>query len=368
VAAAGGANGRPPERIGLVIGQLTTGGAEGQLRLLSEGLDRSAFDPIVYCLSDQTEPYRELLRAAGVPVEVITGSRLARVAGLRRRLRADRIALVHAWLFIANAYAWAATRGTSAALVTSARNCKRSGRVLDALNRRAFRASDAIIVNSEQVRHYIQREYGAPGGHIAVVHNAIDLQRFRTVARSPGAGPCVVMVGRLVTQKNPLLFVAGAAALRRRIPSARFLLVGDGPMRGAIAAAVRAAGLEASCTLAGERTDVEVMLRDADLFWLTSSWEGLPNVIIEAMASGLPVVATDVGGTRELMSDGREGYVIAAGDAEALVARSVDILTDPALHARMRAAARARAETFGVAAMVAATGAVYDRTLRRRAA
>ncbi|MGH7790037.1 MAG: glycosyltransferase, partial [Candidatus Binatia bacterium] len=271
-------------------------------------------------------------------------------------------------LFIANAYAWAASRGAPWALVTSARNCKRTGRVLDTLNRRAFGRSDAIIVNSEQVQHYIEREYRAPSARIAVVYNAIDLQRFqpRAEAGLASAGPRVAMVGRLVAQKNPQLFVAAAAQLRVQRPDVRFLLVGDGPLRGQLERSVTDAGLADCITFAGERSDVEVLLHSADLFWLTSDWEGLPNAVIEAFACGLPVVATDVGGTAELLRDGVEGYLIAPGDCDALVAKSVAILGDPERQGRMRAAARQRAESFGRPAMVRATQAVYERALAGR--
>jgi glycosyltransferase involved in cell wall biosynthesis len=358
-----------PLRVGLVIGQLTTGGAEGQLRLLSEGFDRGAVHPTVYCLSGATDPYGPRLERAGIPVRVIAGGRLGRARALRAQLRRDRIQVAHAWLFIANAYAWAASRGAGWALVTSARNCKRSGRVLDLLNRRAFRASDAIIVNSTQVQRYIETEYGAPAERIAMVRNAIDLARFRPGGAAPVAGgPTIVTVGRLVKQKNPLLFVAAAAELRRRMPGARFVMIGDGPLRPAVEAAVAAAALTDCCTLAGEREDIEGALAGADLFWLTSDWEGLPNAVIEALASGLPVVATDVGGTAELVRRGIDGYIVPAGDRDALVARAAEILADPELHARMRRAARERAEAFGVAAMVEATRAVYARALARRAA
>lgn len=354
-------------RVGLVIGQLSTGGAEGQLRLLCEGFERSAVSPTVYCLSAQTDPYRALLERAGVPVRVIVGGRLGRARQLRRALAADRVDVVHAWLFIANAYGWAAGLGDSRILVTSARNCKRQGRFLDAMNRRAFGASDAIIVNSAQVQQYIEREYHAPSERITVIPNAIDLQRFRPQTRS-AAAPVIVTVGRLVAQKNPLLFVAAAAALRQRLPAARFTLIGDGPMRADVEAAVRAAGLADACVLAGERSDVDELIGQGDLFWLTSDWEGLPNALIEALACGLPAVVTDVGGTRDLVRDGQEGFVVAAGDRAGLVARSHAILSDAALHARMRAAARRRAESFGVQRMVQATQAVYERALARRAA
>jgi glycosyltransferase involved in cell wall biosynthesis len=352
----------------MVIGQLSTGGAEGQLRSLCEGLDPAVALPVVYCLSADTEPYGPLLERAGVSVRVLAGGRLGRVAALRRALIADGIDVVHAWLFIANAFAWAATRG-GPPLVTSARNCKRSGRLLDLLNRRAFAASSTIVVNSAQVRDYIATVYRAPRHQISVVYNAIDLERFQPrPPEPPRATPLVVMVGRLVAQKNPRLFVAAAAALRQRLPGVRFQLVGNGPLRGAVEKAVRASGMAEHIELAGERRDVPELLRAADLFWLTSDWEGLPNAVLEAMASGLPVVATDVGGTAELLDAGVEGYVVAAGDCDALVERSVWILADGARLAQMRVAARARAERFGLAQMVGAMQRVYARADGREAA
>lgn len=359
------ANATPPGprlRIGMVIGQLTTGGAEGQLRVLCAGLDPARAAPIVYCLSADREPYGAQLERAGVPLRVLTGGRLARVRALRAALAADRIDVVHAWLFIANAFAWAATRAGGPPLVTSARNCKRSGRLLDALNRRAFADSAAIIVNSRQVGDYIAAAYGAPADRTTVVYNAIDLDRFPPPPTPrPEHAPRVIMVGRLVAQKNPLLFVAAAAALRRRLPAVRFRLVGDGPLRAEVERAARAAELGDALELTGERHDVPALLHDADLFWLTSDWEGLSNAVLEAMAAGLPVVATDVGGTAELVDAGVEGYVVDAGDRDALVARSLEILSDPDRLTRMRAAARARAAQFSRAAMVRATQAVYAR-------
>jgi glycosyltransferase involved in cell wall biosynthesis len=351
-------------QLGLVIGQLTVGGAEGQLYLLCRGLDRAAVRPIVYCLSDRTEPYGPLIEGAGVTLRIITGDRPARVRRLRRLLNADGIDVVHAWLFVANAYAWLATRGTGRLLLTSARNCKRQGGILDWLNRRAFAASDAIVANSQQVAEYIRHEYGAPRERVCVVHNAVDTERFRP-ASDARPSLCVVMIGRLVPQKNPQLFVAAAAAVRAAMPGGcdiRFLLIGDGPLRAQVEADVAAAGLQECCTVMGERRDTPELLRQADLFWLTSGWEGLPNVVLEAMASGLPVVATDVGGTRELIRHGQDGFLIKAGDRDALVAHSLELLRDGEKRRQCSCAARARAEAFAPQRMVTAMQELYVRT------
>jgi len=354
-------------RVALVIGQLTAGGAEGQVAVLCRGLrDNGRFAPIVYCLSEHTEPYGPELEALGVPLRVIGGSRPSRLRRLRRSLAADGVILVHAWLFIANAYAWAANVGTRRPLLTSARNCKRQGRWLDLLNRRAFAASDAIVANSREVATYIERTYGATRERIEVVYNAIDTSRFHPPTKPHDGAPCVAMVGRLVPQKNPLLFVAAAAAVRRKVPAVRFLLVGDGSLRAQVEAAVDANGLRDCCTVAGERHDVPELLRQADLFWLTSEWEGLPNAVLEAMATGLPVVATDVGGAGEIIRPDRDGYLVRAGDRNALVTHALALLTDDERRRRFGRAARERAEEFGPSQMVAAMERLYTRVLQRR--
>ena len=352
-----------PLRVGLVIGQLTTGGAEGQLWLLCRDLDRERFKLTVYCLSDQTAPYGEQIAASGIAVRVVSGGRLARVRALRRWLTADRVNVVHAWLFIANSFAWAASRGGRLTLVTSARNCKRQGRALDFLNRRAFQASAAIVVNSEDVGTYIAEHYTAPRERIRVIYNGIDTHRFHP-ATTPEAmtttlGP-IVTVGRLVAQKNHDLFLRAAAQLTRQIPGLRFVIVGDGPLRPALTAQAAQLGIADQVVFAGERSDVDVLLRDASLFWLTSRWEGLPNVVLEALASAVPVVASDVGGTRELLRSGVGGFVVAAEDQDAFVRHSHALLTDAALRQRFRLAARARAEQFSVAQMVGAFARLYE--------
>jgi glycosyltransferase involved in cell wall biosynthesis len=354
-----------PARLGLIIGQLTAGGAEGQLWLLCRGLDRAAISPIVYCLSDQIEPYGPLITSAGVPLRIISGRRLARLQKLRRWLDADRIDVVHAWLFIANAYAWAANRGGGRPLLTSARNCKRQGRVLDWLNRRAFAASHAIVTNSLQVAEYIEREYGAPRRRIRIIPNGIDTERFhpRDGEAAEVAGP-IVAAGRLVEQKNHALFLRAAAGLARLVPQAQFVIAGDGPLRSALEEQARQLGIADRVRFAGERRDIDTLLRAGSILWLTSRWEGMPNIVLEAMASGLPVITTDVGGVRELIRSGVDGFVVQEGDAGAFVRHSQELL-QPATRQLFAAAARARAEEFSTARMVSALSQLYDKTLGR---
>jgi glycosyltransferase involved in cell wall biosynthesis len=356
-------SGRRPLRVGLVIGQLTTGGAEGQLWLLCRGLDRARFTPVVYCLSDKTEPYGARIEATGTPVRIIAGSRLTRVRTLRRWLVADRIDLVHAWLFIANGFAWVANWSTAQPLITSARNCKQQGRMLNVLNRRAFQASSAIVVNSNDVGTYIADRYSAPQDRIRVIYNGVDTERFHPDSSADDeasgiVGP-IVSIGRLVPQKNHELFLQAARQLSDEISAVRFVIVGDGPLRATLTERARALGIAERVSFVGERADVEDILRSASLLWLPSRTEGLANVVLEALASGVPTIATDVGGTCELIRTGVEGFVVPQEDAAAFAQRSRNILLDSSMRRRFRRAARARAEQFSIARMVAACAQLY---------
>jgi glycosyltransferase involved in cell wall biosynthesis len=119
--------------------------------------------------------------------------------------------------------------------------------------------------------------------------------------------------------------------------------------------------------LLGERADVAALFRDADLYWSTSSWEGLPNVVIEAMACGLPIVATDVGGTRELLQSGREGFLVRPENVDDFVYYGGALLRDAPLRRTMGAAAHARAQQFSLSRMVTGMEHVYDAVLAEAA-
>ena len=351
-------------RVGLIIGQLTVGGAEGQLREMVRHLE-PRFSPTVYCLGGAGTAGQADFERAGVRVRMVGRHGMARAWRLAQLLRKDRIDLVHSWLFIANGYAWGAKLcGARAPLITSARNCKVQGATSRVVNALAFRSSRAIVVNSEDVAAYIAREYRAPRARIRVIHNGVDVDRFRPADR-PGAGGrgSIVTVGRLVVQKDHDLFLRAAARLVQIEPETRFTIVGDGPLRSTLEDQARQLGISDRVTFAGERSDVEQILRGASLFWLTSRWEGMPNVVLEAMASGVPVIATDVGGTRELVRSGTDGFVVPAGEADAFVRHACALLADPALRQRCATAARSRAEEFSIPRMVHAVTQLYQEVL-----
>jgi glycosyltransferase involved in cell wall biosynthesis len=197
-----------------------------------------------------------------------------------------------------------------------------------------------------------------------VIRNGVDPANFRAGEAHSGR-PRLVTVGRLAPPKDAVTFVRALSALRGRPIEAVF--VGDGPDRRAVEEEVRRLGLESVVELLGERDDVPELLARADVFVLSSHSEGLPISILEAMATGLPVVASNVGGVAEVVVDGGTGLLVPPGDAQSLATAIERLLEDPALCRRFGEAGRIRvAEHFDQAAVQQAHLDLYRRVLARR--
>jgi glycosyltransferase involved in cell wall biosynthesis len=197
-----------------------------------------------------------------------------------------------------------------------------------------------------------------------VIPNAVDVSAA-PVANVNGGTPRLVTVGRLKAPKDYGTLTRAFAAL----PSGTFeaLIVGDGPDRPKVEAELVRLGLANAVRLLGERTDVPVLLAGSDVFVLSSTSEGLPLSVEEAMAAGLPVVASAVGGVPELVVDGETGYLVPPGDAERLAEALGSLLDDPALRLRMGRSGRARAEElFNLTGFRRAHVELYSRELAKR--
>ena len=237
-----------------------------------------------------------------------------------------------------------------------------------ALERMAGRWTDAFVVVA--ARH---RELGAALGVLdpartRVIRSGIDLAAFREASGGaalrrrlgiPEAAPLVVQVGNLKPQKAPLDFVRTAAAVSRRIPDARFLVAGDGPLRSDAERLAEHLGLGGRLVMPGWIEDVPAVLDAADVAVLTSRHEGLPRAVVEALAAGVPVVATAVDGTPEVVRHGENGFLAPPGDVEALAAGVVRLLEDRTLRQRMGAAAPRNLEAFDIDRMVREQEALY---------
>lgn len=199
------------------------------------------------------------------------------------------------------------------------------------------------------------------GIDVASFARACERERFRDEFDLPAGVPVVGTVTRLVAQKDPSTLVSVFAEVAARSPEARFVIVGDGPLRADVEAAVEGAGLGDRVRMAGLRSDVADLLGCFDVFVLTSLWEGLPRVIPEAMAAGVPVVASSVGGVGEAISDGVDGLLVPPRDAGAFGDRIGKVLADRELAARLRQAGRRRASDFDVSVMIGRLDELYRR-------
>jgi sugar transferase (PEP-CTERM/EpsH1 system associated) len=248
--------------------------------------------------------------------------------------------------------------------------------------RRAYRPFvHRYVALSADLGRYLEQRVGVPRTRISQIYNGVDVRRFaRAVQRRVAPAGCQFTdpalfvagtVGRMQTVKaQPLLARAFVRALQLRPQMAdrlRLVMVGDGPLRAEAQAVLDAAGVGHLAWLPGERADVPDVMRGLDCFVLPSLAEGISNTILEAMASSLPVLATEVGGSAELVVPGQTGRLVAAGDVEALAAGLVAMATDPTGAAAMGRAGRDRVEQrFSLPAMVSAYQALYDGLLAER--
>jgi glycosyltransferase involved in cell wall biosynthesis len=181
----------------------------------------------------------------------------------------------------------------------------------------------------------------------------------------PTGSPIVGTIGALVAQKDHHTLIEAAARVVRDVPDVRFVVLGEGELRGALEEQIRHRHLERHVFLAGFRADVLQLMKDFDVFALSSIQEGLCTSLVDAMAARKAAVATAVGGVPEVVEDGVTGLLVPARDHEALAERIVRLLTDPELRRRMGDAGLERArQLFTVERMVEGTAAVYERVTR----
>jgi len=320
----------------------------------------------------------EPIRALGVPVEEIPRrgpADLRRLAPLRTALRRFAPHVLHTILWSGNSYGRLAALGLAIPVVIAAERVVMPHRAWQVVVERALdRVTDAYLVNCEAVAAWkVERERVARE-KIEVIPNGIDLGRLppfsldRRAARL-AAGlqrdrRLVAGVGRLDAQKDFPTFLRAAAMIAAEFPDVDFLVVGDGEERAALEALARRLGLGARVGFSGLRHDVPRLLAAADVLALTSIYEGFPNVVLEAMATGAVAVATNVGGCRELVTSGETGLLVPPRAPAAVAAAVGRVLRDSTLARRLATTARQRVEgAFSVDVMARRTMDAYLRRL-----
>jgi glycosyltransferase involved in cell wall biosynthesis len=229
-----------------------------------------------------------------------------------------------------------------------------------------------IVVSPRNIKKGLADGIAAPDKYITI-RSGIELDRFRHPSRSPETvraelgiplgAPVVGTVTRLSPQKAPLDFIEAAARVVERGANVHFVIVGDGPLRADVEARLAGLGLTEQVHLTGLRRDVPELMHSFDLFVLSSLWEGLPRVLPQAMAAGLPIVATAVDGNAEAVTDGVNGLLTPPGDPGAMADAILRLLEDQALSAQMGDAGRAGVGEFGARKMVSDIAALYEALL-----
>lgn len=279
------------------------------------------------------------------------------INALRRLVREREIDIVHAHEYKTDGLAWMLARTEKVIPLATVHgwtgHSRRERWLYYPLDKWILARFPRLIAVSGEIRRELLRR-GVRPERVTTILNGIDPEAFRRDrSRSPAVrdslgfatGDIVLgTVGRLEPQKRFDRLLSVFAGLKKSRPHLRLVLVGEGSARGDLEALRQKLGIEKDCHILGHRADVADLHNAFDLFVQSSDYEGTPNVVLEAMALQTPVVATDVGGTGELISDGEHGLLVSPGDAERLSQAIARALDDSAATARRAAAARARIE------------------------
>ncbi|HLM81271.1 MAG TPA: glycosyltransferase [Terriglobales bacterium] len=347
--------GDPPISLFLMINTFETGGSERQFTLLAQNIGAPAFQLHLGCVS-----HRGPLAAyfGDVPQFPLGGSlfgwkSLRTRLNLSRHLRHHRVQVAHAFDFYANLTLIPAARFARVPVVIGSH--RQLGDLMTPVQFRAqqaaFRWCDAVVCNSQAAADRLIAT-GLAQDKIAVIGNALPAEVFTAAPAALPKRPGVLRVGMVARMnhryKNHSGFLRIAAQVHRdiahqRMPDAEFVLVGDGPLRRELEKEASSLGLGASAIFLGDRQDMPAVLASLDVAVLTSDSESLSNVILEAMAAGLPVVAFSVGGNSELVN-GQRGALVGAGNENAFANAIHRLLSDAHLREHQGNNARRFAE------------------------
>jgi glycosyltransferase involved in cell wall biosynthesis len=367
-------------RVLLVIPTLDQSGAEKQFTLLATGLPQDQFEVHVVALT-RGGPFVEELARHGISVTILNKRWkfdpfcLRKLARLIRVLKPD---VIHSWLFAANSYCRMVAGGRGQPAVIVSERCVdswKSGWQL-ALDRWQIPRTARLIGNSNSVANFY-RQQQFPDDRIQVIPNGIELPPVRPDPSDPklGAEVCdrraerfglpkdakiVGFVGRLARQKQVMDLLWSLVLLKDADPRISLVLVGDGPERDGLERFVHESNLEEHVRFLGHRSDVDQILPLFDVFAMTSGFEGMSNSIMEAMATGLPVVASDIAANQELVYDGVTGFLFPVGDRTACARALLFLFEHPDRAKQMGIAGRERMATeFSVEKMVAEYAETY---------
>jgi glycosyltransferase involved in cell wall biosynthesis len=375
----------------LLTSSLHYGGAERQVVELAKHLDRRRFEPILCCL-DGT---RTLFDLNPSPTPIVMARRRAKfdplpVGQVAWTLWRRSIDVAHCFLFDAELIGRLAGRLAGVrAIIASERNSDyRPMSIKDRLQRLTRPFVDLMIANSHAGKRYAVGHLGFAADRVAVVHNGVDTERFTTgdqsMARTrlgiPADASVVGMFASFKEQKNHAMYFRAARRILERQPNTWFLCVSYVPWypwshrttdqyQASLRGLLENARLGDRMKILTDRTDVEQLYRACDITVLTSRREGTPNVVLESMASGVPVIATDVADNALLLDEASGGGVVPLDDDAAMADRACRLLADPdALRSASAQARNAAITRYSLLLWASAIGTLYEQTYGRKLA
>jgi glycosyltransferase involved in cell wall biosynthesis len=354
------------------------GGAESVLLALADGIDTSRFRSLV--LLPRAGWLQNKLKERGIPVYLAKSNawydpRLLRA--MTRVIRQEKVDLIHSHLGDQNFYSCLAGRMTGSKIVVTyhgSPQCSEKERLRSAIKLWFVRHSaDAVVVVSDYLKQSFM-DLGFAADRIVRVHNGVDLDRFaispagrlRAELKCQNGAKLIGMVANLRESKGYEHFIQAARTVSDSMPHARFVAIGDiNPTIGQrMRDLVEKMSLQDRFFFLGFREDVPEILRDLDVFVLSSVSEGFSIATVEAMASSKPVVVTRSGGPQEIVEDGRTGWLVPPADPTALAEKICEILANPARAAALAQSARLKVETtFTIERMVREYEHLYERLL-----
>jgi glycosyltransferase involved in cell wall biosynthesis len=360
-----------------LIPTLDRSGAEKQMVLLAKGLPRDRFEVEVAALT-RLGAFETELATAGVPVTGL-GKRLKvdpfALARLVQFVKARKFDVVHSWIFAANTYGRVAAHLAHVPVVIVAEMAVDlwKGRTERFVDRQLAVWCDRLVGNSHAVVDFY-RELGVPSDRLAMIYSgsddeppAVDRSAVRKELGFDGDAPLILFAGRLADQKRVDDLLKAIDLLQHVQADMRTVIVGEGPLRERLEAVAHAYDLDSRVRFLGHRNDVPRLMAASDIVVLPSSYEGLPNVVLEAMRFRLPVVATAAPGTTELVVDGETGVLVPVGNVMLLARAIRDLVREPERRSRLGEAGRARVEAqFRVDAMITQFADLYESIARAK--
>lgn len=372
------------ERIRLLafVTVFDVGGTERQVVALAKGLDRSRFDLRVACFNP-SGPFLPEIEAQGIPVISYPIRNLHGLSTMReqlrfaRDLRRERIQILHTFNFYPNMFAIPAARLAGVPVIIA--TLRDMGDLWTPMQRRAqrwvCRLAHRVVANADAVREQALKE-GYNPEKVSVIRNGLDMARFtsgpdhvlqREALGLPPHVPVVAVFSRLNHRVKGIHWFLEAAALVAPVNAdVHFLVVGDGPLRADLELLAQRLGLGDRVRFTGVRADIGQTMSAVSISVIPSESEGLSNVLLESMAASLPVIATRVGGTPEVVEHGQSGLLVPSCSPSALAGAIALLLSDPGRAAALGRAGRRRVELmFQLDRMVRETEVLYDDMLMR---